>query len=204
MVNYYTYLEIYLDNLDKHVNLNEFEKHFKRPHQTIKRYLDNLVKNKILLEEKKARFRFYTLNKENQLIFEYISICEKQRLFRLLEKPLLRRLYDFLTPHLANNKILVFGSSLTKKSFSDIDLLILSDDAEILETLDKFQKTYSVEIHAIQTSSENLGQAFIKEIIQNHVILNRHDYFVKLLYKNDIQNSLVHPKEERNQVYRAK
>ncbi|MCK5234749.1 MAG: hypothetical protein KAJ88_02805, partial [Candidatus Aenigmarchaeota archaeon] len=65
MVRNYTYLEIYLDNLDKKVSLSEFEKYFKRPHQTVKNQLKILVKEKILIEDKRTRFLFYEINKDN-------------------------------------------------------------------------------------------------------------------------------------------
>ena len=42
MVQKYTYLELFLDNFLKQVSLNEFENHFKRPHQTVKRHLSHL------------------------------------------------------------------------------------------------------------------------------------------------------------------
>ncbi len=183
MVNYYTYLEIYLKNLDMHLNLNEFEKYFKKPHQTIKRHLNHLVKQNILIEEKKDRFLFYTINKNNPLTFEYISICEKQKLFSLLEKPIFKRLYTTLSKHFKNNKVLLFGSSVSKENFNDIDILIISTDKKIIKTLKSFEQTYSIKLHILQTDEKNLTETFKKELIKNHTILNEYDYFINILYK---------------------
>src|SRR3989344_7043503 len=184
MVNKYTYIEMYLDDLNKMVNLNEFEKHFKRHHQTVKRHLHSLVKEGILREEEKGRFRFYRLNKDNRVLYEYLSICEKQRLITFLENPLFRRLYNLLAETFKDNKILMFGSAINSKNYEDLDLLIISNNKKIRKILDEFEKTYSARLHIIQTSEKNLTKAFLNEIIQKHIIFNEHDYFLRLMYEN--------------------
>ncbi|MAE42925.1 hypothetical protein CMO93_04080 [Candidatus Woesearchaeota archaeon] len=184
MVNYYTYLEIFLDDLDKRINLGEFEKYFKIPHQTIRKYLDILVKANILIEEKKERLRLYWINKGNPLVFDYISICEKQRLDNLLKNSLFKSLYAHVSPHFNKNNILIFGSSVNGANFKDIDLFVISKDNEIKKILRKFEQTYSIKLHIIQTNEKDISKPFIKELIKSHIILNNHDYFVNLLYKN--------------------
>jgi len=187
MVRFYTYLEVYLDDLHKRVSLSEFEKHFKKPHQTAKAHLQEFVKEKILTLEKKERFSFYSLNKRNPLLREYLALCEKERLLDHLEKnTLFRRLYEILSAHFNKNKVLLFGSATWKKEFADIDLLIISNDKEIKKAIDEFIKTYSVKIHVVQTDKEHLTESFIMEIKKQHVIYNEHDYFIKELYKHEL------------------
>jgi len=154
MVNFYTYLELYTNDLDKKVNLGDFERHFNTPHQTVKKRLLPLVREKILIEEKKKRLLFYCLNKNNPLFIEYLSICEKERLFRLLENPLFKRLYDTVSDFFTDSRILVFGSAAVSKDFNDIDILIFSENGQINKELDKFGKTYSVKLHIINTKEE--------------------------------------------------
>ena len=187
MVRFYTYLEVYLDDLRKLVSLSELEKHFKTPHQTIKSRLKDLVKCKILLEEKRARFRLYKLNLQNPLIADYLSLCEKERTFAFLNKnALFRRLHSTIAPHLKESSILLFGSAAVSKEYKDIDLLILSKDNELIEELKKFEKTYSVKLHIIKTSESDLTETLIAEIKKKHIILSNHDYFVKVIYKNEL------------------
>ena len=187
MVRFYTYLEVYLDDLRKLVSLSELEKHFKTPHQTIKSRLKDLVKCKILLEEKRARFRLYKLNLQNPLIADYLSLCEKERTFAFLNKnALFSRLHSTIAPHLKESSILLFGSAAVSKEYKDIDLLILSKDNELIEELKKFEKTYSVKLHIIKTSESDLTETLIAEIKKKHIILSNHDYFVKVIYKNEL------------------
>ena len=182
MVIFYTYLEMYLDNLNKRVSLSEFEKHFNRPHQTIKNQLKALVNAKILIEEKKTRLVFYTINKENTALKEYISICEKERMFHFLDKrPLIKRLYTLLAPKAEN--ILIFGSAAASEEFNDIDLLIISKKA-VKKTIKDFEETYSVKIHLIQAEKKDLTKTLLNEIKKKHIILKNHDFFVEMLYND--------------------
>ena len=187
MVSFYTYLEIYLDDLHKRVSLSEFEKKFKKPHQTIKSHLQELVDAKILLCEKKERFLFFSLNLQNPLTKEFLVMCEKERLFLFLQKTLFKRLYEFLSEFLNNNKVLIFGSSVKNDKFSDIDLLIISKDEKIKKRINEFSKTYNVKIHCIQTEVKDVTESFKIELKKNHICLNNHEFFVEVLYKHELK-----------------
>lgn len=180
MVNYYTYIELFLEDKNKSVSLSEFAKHYKKPHQTIKVYLKTLVDNKILLIDKRERFLFYKLNLENPLTYEYIAICEKERMFYFLKKELFNRLYITLIPF--NSPMMLFGSVVNDSKYKDIDLLVLSKNSAIRDVIKKFELTYSVKIHLILTEEKDLNITFIKELQKKHIILNNHEYFVKLMY----------------------
>lgn len=182
MVNIYTYLSLFLEDIHSLRSLNEFEKHFKKPHQTIKIHLNMLVNAKILLQDKRERFLFYKLNMDNPLVYEYLAMCEKQRMIDFLKKEIFKLLYDGLSHHFENSKMLIFGSATIDKNYSDIDILVLSKNNSIREFLKKFELTYSVKIHLTQTSKERLTKTFIREIRKKHIILNEHDYFIKILY----------------------
>lgn len=187
MVRIYTYLEMYLDDLNKRIYLGEFEKHFKKPHQTVKSHLKELVAKKILLQEKKARFTFYQLNKANPLLKEYLALCEKERLFNFLEKNVLfKRLYELLSKSFRENKVLIFGSAVSKQGFSDIDLLVIPGSQQIRRAISGFTETYDVKVHVIDTKEEYLTESFLVEIKKQHIILNEHDYFVARLYQNEL------------------
>ncbi|NOQ37662.1 hypothetical protein GQ472_02120 [archaeon] len=180
MVRNYTYLEIYLDDLNKKVSLSELEKHFKRPHQTVKNQLKILVKEKILLEDKRTRFLFYEINRDNPALKEYLSICEKEKMFRIMnQRPLIKRLYTLLAHEVEN--MLVFGSAATSEKFNDIDLLVISKN-NIKKIIEDFEITYSVKVHIIQAEKKDLTKTFITEIRKKHMILKGHDFFVEMLY----------------------
>jgi hypothetical protein len=180
MVDYYTYIELFLEDVHKAVSLNEFSKYFGTPHQTVKIHLQQLVFSKILLLDKRERFLFYRLNLENPLTYEYIAICEKQRMFAFLKKEIFSRLYLALIPF--NSPMLIFGSAVDSK-YNDIDLLVLSKDNAIRDVVKKFSLTYSVKIHLLLTSENDLTSTFLKEIRKKHIVLNGHSYFVNLIYR---------------------
>lgn len=182
MVNYTTYIKIFLEDINKQVSLNEFEKYFNRPHQTIRIHLKQLTDKKILIQDKRERFLFYKLNLDNPLTYEFIVICEKHRLIDFLDKELFYQLYVALNPFFNQAKILLFGSATYKKEYSDIDLLVLSKNKDIKRILEKFELTYSVKIHAIFSEEKYLTKTFIKELQKKHIIINEHEYYVRLLY----------------------
>lgn len=187
MVNFYTYIEIYLDDLNKSVSLSEFEKYFNKSHQIIKLHLKELVERNILIEDKRARFLFYKLNKKNPLLFEYISICEKERLFMFLNRnELFNRLYELVHDDIKESKILIFGSCVKSDKFNDIDILLIPKNDLIILKLKDFMKTYDVKLHIINTLDKNLTVSFINEIRINHIMFNEHDYFLRILYKNEL------------------
>lgn len=184
MVNFYTYLEIFLEDLHKLVSLSEFETYFNRPHQTIKSHLNEFVKKKVLKEDKRKKFLFYKLNLDNPLTKEYLILCEKERLLDFLSRnTLFSRLYHALSEYFHDSSILLFGSSTKAKTYNDIDMLILSENKELKKALKEFEQIYSKKIHLIQTKEKDLTKALIKEIRQKHIIFNNHSYFIEVLYR---------------------
>jgi predicted nucleotidyltransferase len=175
MVQKYTYLTAYLDDPLKIISLSEFETLFKLPHQRVKRHLEPLVDDKVLIIDKRERFLFYKLNLKNPLLLDYISIAEKERLFEFLEKPLFRRLHHALA---GVDDALLFGSAATGR-YSDIDIL---STADISRQISLFEKTYSVKLHFVRAKS--LSNAFIEELRKKHIIFINHDYFTKILYND--------------------
>lgn len=184
MVQNYTYLEIFLDDLNKEVNLTEFEKYFTKPHQTIKRKLNELEMENIISAKKGERLLKYKLNLENPLTKEYLIISEKMRLIQFLENQLFKTLFEKLNPFFEKNTFIIFGSAVNSSGFSDIDLLILSnkEDKELKSSIKDFENTFSVKIHAIQNDKDNITKTLKVEIMKKHIILNKHDSVFRWIY----------------------
>lgn len=184
MVKIYTYLEVFLEDLNKQVNLSEFESHFNKPHQTIRRHLNPFVKENILIETKKKRLREYKLNFENPLTYEHLIMCEKERMINFLNgNTLAARLFQELSPYFKSSKFLFFGSFTQNKEYDDIDILALTKDKKIKKVLQNFEQTYSKKIHLLQTDKEHLSKSLIKELREKHIILNKHEYFMEVIYE---------------------
>ena len=78
---------------------------------------------------------------------------------------------------------MLFGSSVETKNYNDIDLLILSKNKNIKQTLHKFEQTYAKKIHIIQTEETGLTKSLIQEVRKKHIIFNNHEYFAEVLNK---------------------
>lgn len=183
MVNFFTYLEIYLDDMTKAVSLNEFATHFDKPHQTVKKHLEEFVTTRVLKQERKGRFLYYKLNLDNPLFKEHIIMCEKERLLLFLKNnPFFFILYKELSAFFKNSSFLLFGSSVTEKNYIDIDVLAISKSKKIKAVLEKLEHTYSKKIHLIQTEKKYMSKTLIKEIKNKHIILNGHESFYEVLY----------------------
>lgn len=186
MVNKYTYLALFAYEPHKQFSLQELEEYHHIPHQTIRRQLDVLVQEKILIENKRKKFRFYQLNIDNPLTLDALSIYEKERLKeRLEEDSLLNKLYEELSTHFDKCSFLIFGSSTKEKKYEDIDIICFGKDKTLLKKVELFEFTFGKEIELLETSPRNITEILYKELIKKHLIFNNHDYFVKYLFKKN-------------------
>ncbi len=172
----------YLSDYRRSLILADFEREIGKPHQTLKKYIDKLVDENVLRVEGRGKHRKYRLNEECYLLFHYLSISEKLMTHKFLkEETLLKRLYEIISPHMSDAKILVFGSYANKREGEDIDLLVVGERNEKMDKdLKDFSETYK-HIHKIHVSGkDNLNKRFIKEVHKKHIILNGTDYFVRI------------------------
>ena len=99
---------------------------------------------------------------------------------------LFNRLYELISEELRENKILIFGSSVNSVDFNDIDLFLIAGNDKIGIKLKNFMKTYDVKIHIIKILDKNLTTTFINELKSKHIMFNNHDYFLRMIYKNEL------------------
>lgn len=185
MVNKFTKWKIlfpYLHDYQRSLILADFEKELERPHQTLKRYVEELVEEDILYVEERERYSSYRLNLENPFVFQYLSISEKLNTHEVLgESNLIRRLYEKTAPFFLQASFLVFGSYGVGREGNDVDLLLVGRKPEALEeALDEFGETYK-EVHTNHIESEEeLNPSFKKELLKKHIIFNGSDHFVRI------------------------
>lgn len=170
----------YLKDYERHLLLSDFEKELRIAHQTIKRYIKRLLNENILKQEKKKRHTIYSLNLENPITYDYLSISEKLKTLNKLKKStLLKRLYEFVSPFFLKNSFLIFGSFAKNLEGEDIDLLIIGKNKQIRNKLKEFSETYDIKIHKIPLNDlKEINKTLAKEILKNHIILNNSDLFV--------------------------
>ncbi len=183
----------FVSNYDKKYYLRELASLLKKPHQTIKPYIEELVKEGILIKNQRKNIVEYDLNFKSKQIYDYLVIAEKERLMeRLNEDTLLKVLFEKLSCFFANNTFLIFGSSVEKiQKRSDIDLLVIGK-SNINKTIDEFKEVYNKKIHKVQVNSLNkLNDTLIKEIYKKYFIFNNTEQIVRFFGDLYEKNKLV-------------
>lgn len=174
----------FLSDYRRHVILADMERELGVPHQTLRKYATQLVRDGILLEERKPKNVVYSLNPENRMVLNYISSAEKVVLEDALEKSsLLKRLYEVLSPCMINTDFLVFGSFARDYKGNDIDLLAVGNGGKLKELVSKFEKTYGKNVHLLAIDRFPPNETMLRELLNKHVILNGFDIFIKKFWE---------------------
>jgi hypothetical protein len=187
MVNEYTYLSLFLDDLSKTVPLSAFQRAFGTPHQTIKARLEPLVRKGVLKTRKEGRLLLYSVDREHPLLLDCLALCEKERFLDFIAaRPLFKRIVEVVKPSFRRGSLILFGSAVLGDRFNDIDLLLLEGNDEAALALQGITRTYGHEPHLLRTSSEELTSIFLKEVRSKHIILHDHDAATRTLYGEEL------------------
>ena len=186
-------LGCYLNDYSRMYYLRELASLLKKPHQTIKPYVEELVKEGILKKTARKNIVEYGLNFKNQAVYDYLTITEKEKLMeQLKEDALLKVIFEKLSVFFNKCTFIIFGSRVDKVSkTSDIDLLVVGK-LDILEGIKDFEEVYNRKIHKIQvTNIKKLTLTLIKEIYKKHLILNNTEQIIRFFGELHEQNKLV-------------
>ena len=165
------FIEFFLVNPYKEFYLRELAKKLKISPFAIKKYADILVKEGLILEERKANLRYLKAN-VNNLFYKHLKISYNIR--QLLKSGLV----DFLKNNLANVISIVLFGSLAKgedSEESDIDILIIGKEKHL--SLNEFERKLDKEIviHFFSWSEWNEkakeDHPFYYEVINNGIAL---------------------------------
>jgi predicted nucleotidyltransferase len=182
----------FVNDYAKRYYLRELAVLLKKPHQTIKPYVEELVKEGILAKNQRKGIIEFNLNFKNKNVYDYIVISEKENLMEKLEEEgILKMLHEKLSPYFADNTFVIFGSAVNKiEKNSDIDLLMIGK-ADINKVIKEFLEVYNKRLHKIQITDLNkLTPALIKEIYKKHLILNNTEQIVRFFGGQYEQNKL--------------
>ena len=184
---------VFTNNYGKTYYLRELANLIGKSHQTIKPYVEELVKEKILFKNIRKNITEYGLNFNNKQVYDYLVIAEKEKLNERLEKDLLLRvLFEKVASFFSKATLVIFGSSAEKtQKESDVDLLVLGD-LRVKETINEFEETYNKKIHLIQVKDlSELNKTLIKEIYKKHLIFNNTEKLVRFFGGLHEKNKLV-------------
>ena len=163
--------------------LREISRLSKLPLKTCQNTLANLEKAKILKTKTEGKNKYFSLNLENIRTKLYLQQTEIYQTDLFIEK--YPQIKMFLKSLETTAPIIVFGSfaKYTADKNSDLDMLTISDKELKLpfhllpfkpHRINMPKKTF---LKAIE-QQENL----IKEIEENHIILNNHSFYVNIVW----------------------
>ncbi len=176
-------ISLYKGNYKSRFYLREISKLSKLPLKTCQNALITLEKAKILKSKIEGKNKYFSLNMENIKTKFYLQQAEIYQTDLFIEK--YSQFKMFLKSIKINSPIIVFGSfaKFTADKNSDLDLLIISDKKlELPFHLLPFKP------HQINMSEKTFLKAIeqqedlIKEIEENHIILNNHSFYVNIMW----------------------
>lgn len=177
-------ITLYTGNYKTEFYLRQIAKLTKLPLKTCQSVLSQLEKGRILKGKREGKNKYFSLNLENIHTKYYLLKAEiyKTELF-LEDYPLIKTFLKELT---TNVPLIIFGSFSQFKADknSDLDLLIISEKEEDLPL-----HLLPVKIHRITLSEDSFVKAvreqevIIKEIEENHIILNNHSFYVNCIWR---------------------
>jgi len=115
-------LKLFFKDPEKEYYFREIAKNLNKEPSHYQKYLDNLVEDKVLLDERRGNMRFFKLNKEHSLYEEIKSIVSKTIGLENELKELVDKLDNV-------ECAFIFGSTAkgTENSNSDVDLMLIGD-----------------------------------------------------------------------------
>jgi len=177
-------ISLFRGNYEARFYLREISRLSKIALKTCQNVLTTLEKSKILKSKIEGKNKYFSLNLENINTKSYLLQCEIYQTDLFIER--YPQFKIFLKSLKTTAPLIVFGSfaKLTADKDSDLDLLVISGaELNLPFHLLPFRPH---QINLTETAfSEALKQQedLIKEIEENHIILNNHSFYVNLIWE---------------------
>jgi len=163
--------------------LREISNLSKLPLKTCQNILAKLEEIKVLKSKIEGKNKYFSLNLENIRTKSYLQLAEIYQTDLFIEK--YPQFKIFLKELETTATIIVFGSfaNFTADKYSDLDLLVISNKELKLPfhllpfSHHQIKMTERTFLKAVE-QQENL----IKEIENNHIILNNHSFYINVMW----------------------
>jgi len=177
-------ISLYTEDYKSEFYLRQIGKLAKLPLKTCQNVLIILEKSKILKSKLEGKNKYFSLNLDNIQTKSILLQSEIYKTDIFLEK--YSQFKTFLKELKTNIPVIIFGSfaKLTADKNSDLDLLIISEKKQKLPF-----HLLSPKIHEIKLSETSFikalkeQEALIKEIEENHIILNNHSFYINVMWE---------------------
>lgn len=184
-------------NINKSESIRQISLEIRVPYMTLSRVIKKLEKQKLILTKSVGKSIICSLNKNNNLTKQYLTIAsESYKDYCLGKKPLIRKIYEIIKEDVSKRlSVILFGSYAKGKEqkHSDIDLAFISDSKQKIKKIQKefraIEQIYDIEINLmvftekqfssmLRAKEENVG----KQILKNHIILSNPELFWNIVY----------------------
>lgn len=185
-------LSLYLGNYKKRLYLREISRLATLPLKTTQSTLSKLENEHILKGNYEGKNKYFVLNLENIRTKLYLLNAEIYRTNLFISKYTLFK--PFLKELKTNATLIIFGSFAKFKADknSDTDLMIISK-----EKIELPKHVLAFKLHEVNISELNFieslrtGETITREIMDNHVILNNHSFYVNTIWNYYLNNNFV-------------
>ncbi len=177
-------ISLYSGNYKFEFYLRQINKLAELPLKTCQNVLAILEKNRILKSKVEGKNKYFSLNLDNIQTKSILLQAEIYKTDMFLER---YSQFNIFLKEITNNiPLIIFGSfaKLTANKNSDLDLLIISEKEQKLP-----YHLLPHKVHEINLSETSLKKAvkeqetLIKEIEENHIILNNHSFYVNIMWE---------------------
>ena len=184
-------LEIFVSKIDKRFSINELSNLLESPYPLIHRSVKELIKDKfIIIDEKKLLSLNYRIN------LTELSFIESERIKKALsgKKAVSLFIKDCLNEINEDFFIfLIFGSFVDKEKFNDLDVMIILDDSDKVNKIEKLihniSSNFSFKIDLNVLSKESAYEMLSKreqlnilnESLNKHLIVFGGENYYKIL-----------------------
>lgn len=176
-------LSLFCSNLRRRFYLREISRLSNTPLKTVARSLGELEEKNILTSRTEGKHKYYELNLDNiETKFLLIEVEIYRTLLFLKNYPVFKSFLKEIGP--SDGIIIVYGSfsEFTATEKSDLDILVISE-----KKLDLPQHLLPYKIHRVDLTQNEFmlalekGEPLIQEVLQNHIVLHGHSYFIDTL-----------------------
>ena len=176
-------LALFSGDYKRQFYLREISRLAKIPLKTTQTHVYDLERAKILKSAIVGKNKYFRLNLDSIQAKLYILQAEIHRTLLFMEKYPLFKI--FLNEVKMDTPLIVFGSFAEFKADkdSDVDLLMISKEKQNLPFY-----LLAYKIHEIKLSESSFikslekQEALIKEIEENHIILNNHSFYINIMW----------------------
>ncbi len=160
----YRLLQEFFDSPRKDFHMRELSRRIKLAQISVINHLSYLVKQNLVIKEKKSIYPSYRANQENEL---FILLKKQNLMLRIKSSGLAKFLEDNLRP----NCIILFGSASQgmDNEKSDIDLFIQAKESKL--NLSKYSKLLNRNINLFfEPNLKNLNKELLNNIINGEIL----------------------------------